>query len=301
MADGLGVRPSAVNGHAESRSDSTKSGRPFLKWAGGKGQAFDQLSGYLPKLDDQHRFFEPFLGGGAVFFSLLPKSARLSDSNRALVYSYQVVKDDVEGLISALGRLPPPKREEEYYAARTKYNRLQARISSLDKDQLTTFAALFIWLNHLCYNGLYRVNKSGGFNVPYGYYRNPSIYDAGALRASSRALRDSSVLCADYEIALESAGRGDLAYLDPPYDPVSDTARFTSYTPVGFGADEQVRLSKVVHELVARGCRVVLSNSPSNRVRSLYEGYRMEIIRVPRAINCVGTRRSAVEELVVIA
>lgn len=284
-----------------ARAPRSVSPRPFLKWAGGKSQAFQELRRFLPEVREGQTYYEPFLGGGAVYFGLAPKAAVLSDLNRSLVTTYQVVKDNVDQLIAALGKLAPPTSEKDYYTARIRFNRLATRLSTLDNAQIVTFAALFIWLNHLCYNGLYRVNKKGGFNVPYGFYRNPTIYSADTLRAVSATLRSAQVMAADYESALEGAGKGDLAYLDPPYDPVSETARFTSYTSTGFDVSQQERLARIVHDLVDRGCRVVLSNSPSDRIKDLYRGYRFERVEVSRAINCVGSRRSAVEELVVIA
>jgi len=301
MREGLGSESRSVSAGQTIGERRPSPAKPFLKWAGGKGQALVELRKFIPELDGNHTYFEPFLGGGAVFFGLGPRTAILADLNRALVFTYQVVKDNVEPLIEALGTMGPPATEKEYYTARAKFNRLIARVSTLDKRQLVTFAALFIWLNHLCFNGLYRVNKKGGFNVPYGYYQNPGIYNADVLRASSSALKGSVIMTADYESALSTAQEGDLAYLDPPYDPVSETAKFTGYTSSGFGAEEQKRLAGVVRELVSRRCRVVLSNSPSDRIIDLYRGYRIERIKVPRAINCVGTRRSAVEELVIIA
>ena len=296
-----GARSKDVPGPGSVRASQGQATKPFLKWAGGKGQALPELRRFLPELEEGSTYFEPFLGGGAVFFGLEPQSAVLSDLNRALVFTYQTVKDDVEGLIKALGKLAPPDSEPDYYTARTKFNRLLAHLSTLDKSQIVAFSALFIWLNHLCYNGLYRVNKKGGFNVPYGFYKAPAIYNAEVLRAASRLLRTARVMACDYETALEGAGKGDLAYLDPPYEPTSDTAKFTSYTSSGFGTTDQERLSRVVHDLVSRGCRVVLSNSPSERIKQLYSGFRFERVAVTRAINCVGSRRSAVEELVVIA
>src|SRR5271157_246676 len=261
MAESPGVRPTAVQERPPAKSVRGGATRPFLKWAGGKSQAFQELKEFFPALEEGHTYFEPFLGGGAVYFGLCPKSAVISDVNRALVFTYQAVKDNVEGLIGALGKMPPPESEKDYYTARTKFNRLSSRLSTLDKSQIVTFAALFIWLNHLCYNGLYRVNKKGGFNVPYGFYRNPTIYTAESLKAASQALRNAQIMAADYESALEGAKKGDIAYLDPPYDPVSETSRFTSYTTTGFDLSEQERLSRVVHQLVERGCRVILSNS----------------------------------------
>jgi DNA adenine methylase len=272
-----------------------------LKWAGGKSQALPALRQFLEPHSEKGTYYEPFLGGGAVFFSLAPPSAVLSDLNKALVYTYQAVKDNVDGLIRALGRLPLPETEKDYYSARNKFNQLVAHEATLDKDQLVTFSAMFIWLNHLCYNGLYRVNKKGGFNVPYGFYQKPSVYNSDVLRAASRALKGTRIMACDYETAVETAGKGDLVYFDPPYDPKSETAKFTAYTASGFDSDEQARLSRVVHELVDRGCHVVVSNSPSERILDLYRGFRIERVPVTRAINCVGSRREAVDELIIIA
>ncbi len=301
MAEDSETRSAAVALSVSAARVGAGAPKPFLKWAGGKGQAFSELRRFFPSLDPGATYYEPFLGGGAVFFGLMPAAAVLSDSNRALIFVYQAVKDHVERVIVALGRMSPPESERDYYTARTRFNKLLANLSTLDRGQIVTFSAMFIWLNHLCYNGLYRVNKKGGFNVPFGFYRNPTIYSAENLRAASAALQSTRILTSDYERALMTAEKGDLAYLDPPYEPVSETAKFTAYTPDGFGASEQERLSRVVHDLVSRGCRVVLSNSPSDRIKELYRGYRFERVRVPRAINCVGSRRGAVEELVVIA
>lgn len=277
--------------------------KPFLKWAGGKGLVVPQLRKLIPGLGATNRYFEPFLGGGAVFFALRPRRAKLGDLNEALVTTYKVVKDDVGQLISTLRRMRPPSREREYYSVRDSFNDLSSRVDALSKVELIDFAASFIWLNHTCYNGLYRVNRSGGFNVPYGFYQRPSIFSIPALEAASQALRSAhtSIIVGDYEATLEDAGAGDLAYLDPPYDPVSETASFTAYTSGGFGREEQERLSRAVHRLTDRGCKVVLSNSSSDLIRNLYHDYRIETVSVPRAINCVGSKRSRVDELIVIA
>jgi DNA adenine methylase len=277
--------------------------RPFLKWAGGKGQALSGLKRHLPTLGSSQTYYEPFLGGGAVFFHLSPPNAVLGDLNRSLIATYIVVKDNLSELLAELQKLKPPTDEENYYAVRDTFNDLRERLVQLSASDRARFAALFIWLNHTCYNGLYRVNKKGRFNVPFGFYQNPSIYSAAVLRQASRALRAARtrILAADYEEVLSGAVRGDVAYLDPPYDPVSSTARFTSYTSDGFDKAEQERLAGVVDDLVRRGCRVILSNSPSKLIKRLYGGYRTETVSVPRAINCVGSRRTRVAELVVIA
>lgn len=277
--------------------------RPFLKWAGGKGQAFPSLRQYLPPLEEGQTYFEPFVGGGAVFFALRPKQAVLSDLNGPLITTFKTVKDAPSDLATAIRRIGEPRGEEHYYEVRKRLNRLVAKRDKVSPEDRLLTAALFIWLNHTCYNGLHRVNQSGEFNVPYGFCQKPFIFSDQQLRAASKALRGAAALLleSDYERVLSRAVQGDLAYLDPPYEPVSPTASFTSYTREGFDAKEQERLSRVVHELVERGCRVVLSNSPSPRILELYKGFRTARVLVPRAINSVGTRRMKVDELVVVA
>jgi DNA adenine methylase len=277
--------------------------RPFLKWAGGKGQVFPSLRQYFPPLAEGQTYFEPFLGGGAVYFALLPKSAVLSDLNGPLISTFASVKDAPSELAAAIRRIGEPRGEEQYYEVRKRFNRLVTRRKSLTPGDRMNCAAMFVWLNHTCYNGLHRVNQQGEFNVPYGFCQKPFIFSEPQLKTASRALReaDAQLLESDYEKVLARAVRGDLAYLDPPYEPVSATASFTSYTREGFDGQEQERLSRVVHELVERGCRVVLSNSPSPRILELYKGFRTARVLVPRAINSVGTRRMKVDELVVVA
>ncbi len=277
--------------------------RPFLKWAGGKGQVFPRLRQHFLSLVGQGVYFEPFLGGGAVFFSLRPDRAVLSDVNPAVIAAFSAVKNNENEVLRRLGAASPPRSEREYRALRDRFNDLLPGCNQLDSHSRADFAATFIRLNHTCFNGLYRVNKQGRFNVPYGFYENPFIYSSDVIRADGRLLRAArtKLTVGDYERVLSDAGRGDLAYLDPPYDPVSETSRFTGYTASGFGASEQERLARVVADLVDRGCRVVLSNSPSPLVVNLYKGYHTERIRVPRAINSVGSGRAAVDELVVLA
>ncbi|EQD45585.1 adenine-specific DNA methyltransferase [mine drainage metagenome] len=277
--------------------------RPFLKWAGGKAQVYPALQRYFPPVAEVETYLEPFLGGGAVFFAYRPATAILADLNSALIVTYKTVKSNVDGVISELDAPSAQVTEEGYRDARVRFNKLLSRVSKLGAKQRTEFASLFIWINHTCFNGLFRVNTKGKFNVPFGYYQRPTIYSEVSLRAASEALREASaaLVSYDYERVLGGADKGDFAYLDPPYDPVSDTAKFTSYTRGGFDLEEQERLARVVHDAVGRGCRVVLSNSPSERIRKLYGDFRQEVVRVPRSINCQGTGRSPVEELVVIA
>jgi DNA adenine methylase len=267
--------------------------RPFLKWAGGKRQVLPEIRRYYPK-----RFgcyYEPFLGAGAVLFDLQPNKAVVNDINRELINAYRVIAHDVDALIADLRR----HRNEPSY-----YYRLRDLDRTHEFQHLTDIerASRIIFLNKTCFNGLFRVNSHGHFNVPYGHYKNPKIVDEAVLRAISEYLntRDISLVNADFEEALRDATYGDFVYLDPPYDPVSDTASFTGYNLNGFGRDEQIRLKSVFDDLHRRGCRVLLSNSATAFIKELYRDYRVEIIGAARAINSDATRRGKVDEVLVM-
>ncbi len=261
--------------------------RPFLKWAGGKGQLLTELRAVVPARSA--RYFEPFLGGGALFFDLLPAKGVLSDVNAEIIDCYLAVRDHVEELIRALGahRYDP----EHYYKMR------EVEPFGLP---LVERAARTIFLNKTGFNGLYRVNRSGKFNVPFGRYANPVICDERNLRACSRALSDVELAVCDFEVAVAGARRGDFVYFDPPYVPISRTSTFTAYAPRGFGPEEQVRLSKVFRRLTERGVCVVLSNSDVPEVRDLYAGYTIRAVKAARSINSKTSRRGPVCELVVL-
>jgi DNA adenine methylase len=300
------ARQSAARNEAPSRSDAraprvarapreavvratpqpSPQARPFLKWAGGKGQLLEQLQPLLPPR--YRRYLEPFAGGAAMFFSLGPRRAVLADVNAELVDCYLAARDDVDGVIAALGGYR--YGTEEYYRTRAR---------DPQTLPLAERAARTIYLNRTGYNGLYRVNRSGKFNVPMGRYTNPLLCDATNLRACSKALQGIDVRVADFEAVAARAKPGDFVYFDPPYVPVSDTADFTSYVPGGFSAAQQKRLATLFASLARRGVHAMLSNSDTPAVRELYRGFPIARVLASRAINSRGSRRGKVGEVVV--
>jgi DNA adenine methylase len=259
--------------------------RPFLKWAGGKGQLLGALRARVPAYK---RYFEPFLGGGALFFALQPERGVLSDVNDEIINCYKVVRDDVKALVGALGE--HRYDEEHYYDVR---NTDPATLRPIER------AARTIFLNKTGFNGLYRVNRSGKFNVPFGRYAKPAICDEKNLRACSHALQGMGIKSADFEQSAGRADAGDFVYFDPPYVPLSRTAAFTAYAPGGFGLDAQSRLAGLFAKLAARGTQLLLSNSDVPEIRELYASFRIETIPATRVINCKATRRGPVSELLV--
>lgn len=273
---------------------------PFVKWAGGKGQLLAQFAPYFPARFE--RYIEPFVGGGAVFFHLYNQGRLagrpvvLADHLEELINCYRVVQNRVAELIAELQRHEPYKREPAYFYQIRHWDRDPDYHRRSDVER----AARFLFLNHTCYNGLYRVNRQGRFNVPFGRYRNPTLGDADNLRTASRALQGVTLLVGDFERCLEFAAAGDFVYLDPPYHPLSDTASFTSYTAADFGAADQRRLAELVRELDRRGCQVMLSNSCTAPVQELYAGYEQVQVQAVRAINARGDRRGATPELLIM-
>jgi DNA adenine methylase len=272
---------------------------PFLKWAGGKTQILSELEKFIPL--EFNRYFEPFLGGGALFFRLTTKKNirlgdYLSDINEELITTYKVVKNEVEKLIALLANHQKDfnKNPSEFY------DELRKFVPATDID----IAARMITLNKTCYNGLYRVNKRGIFNVPIGRYKNPLICNSNNLKNVSLALRYSKAVIqpSDYkQILLENAKEGDFVYLDPPFDPPSITSCFTSYTTSGFIKTDQKELSDVFRELNERRCKVLLSNSNTEYIRELYSefGPYFKEIKVSRAINCKASKRTGHKELLI--
>jgi DNA adenine methylase len=272
-----------------------------VKWAGGKTQILDALVERAPARIET--YFEPFVGGGALFFRLAsdperrPRRAVLNDLNGELITTYEVVRDAVEPLIERLDALQRNYLEADDEARAARYYEVRDESPSAPLD----VAARLLFLNKTCFNGLYRVNRRGRFNVPHGRYRKPRIVDAGALRAASRALDGVELLSVDFEEACASAGRDDFVYFDPPFQPLSATSSFTAYTEGSFGRDDQLRLKWRIDALRDRGVPVMLSNSPDPWVLGLYEGSRYHVDRVParRSINSRGGGRGAIDELTV--
>lgn len=284
--------PKRVRGSRRALTDAHDPPRPFLKWAGGKGQLLEQLQPLLP-VAPFRRYFEPFVGSAALFFALRPAEATLSDVNEELIDCYLAVQKQVERLASALAR--HTYEEALYYQVRAQ------EPAALD---LPRRAARTIYLNKTGYNGLYRVNRAGLFNVPFGRYTNPGFCSPASLanlRACSRALRGARVVVRDFAQVVTRARKGDFVYCDPPYVPLSGTSAFTAYQAGGFGPDEQARLAEVVARLTDAGVLVMLSNSDTPSVRKLYASsrYRINTVTASRSINSRGSGRGKVREVVV--
>ncbi len=233
------------------------------------------------------------MGGAALFFHRRPRRAVLADLNRDLVETYRVVRDEPEALMRALRPLAAEHDQARYYARRSRYNEGRG-LERIER------AALFVYLNKTCFNGLHRVNRKGEFNVPFGRYKRPRILDEEGILRASESLQGVEIRHEGFEQVLRYARPGDFVYFDPPYLPVSATSNFTSYAKEDFGPEAHERLRDVFAELDRRGCKVMLSNSDAPLVRALYRRYRIERVAAARAINCNGRKRGPVTELVVL-
>lgn len=270
--------------------------KPFIKWAGGKRQLLPEILSRLPAT--MNTYFEPFVGGGAVFYALHAKGsflhAVINDLNSELITTYRTLSDPIllDEVVTLLKGYP---YEKEFYDDL----RTQLPVDLSDSQ----VCARFIYLNHVGFNGLYRVNKRGAFNVPFGTFVNPKICDEENLRLVSEALRLTKVTCTniDFEKAVESAQEGDVVYFDPPYLPVSPTAKFTEYLAGGFGLQEHERLAACVRTLAGKGVKVLLSNSDTATTRRLYEGFAIDTVSARRAINSKGDARGPVSEVLIKA
>ncbi len=286
-------------------SNRLRSAVPFVKWAGGKSQLLPQLSRFYPERFST--YYEPFLGGGAVFFDLLSKgritSAVLNDANKDLMNLWAAIKLEADPLMEESAKLQKETDDSSlFYKNRREFNSIELNPTFLTRPSVSK-AALLLYLNKTCYNGLYRVNAEGKFNVPFGRYEHPKLFDERNLKAVSYALKDdgrAELSSTDFEAAVRDTAKHDFVYLDPPYQPLSSTASFTGYTASAFDWQDQERLAELYHKLSRKGSYLMLSNSP--KVRELYEGrgYRIEVLGAARAISSVGNKRGPVEELVVM-
>jgi DNA adenine methylase len=271
--------------------EAAGSASPIVKWAGGKKKLIPELIARLPAT--WNRYYEPFAGGAALFFKLAPERAVLGDVNTDLIAMYRGVASDLDAVTRHLRSHQRRYSAEHFYRTRTQWNTRRTSWS------LAARASSFIFLNRSCFNGLWRVNRAGEFNVPFGRYTNPPICMPDVLRAAHAALQRAELRDGDYRATLRDATRGDLVYLDSPYSPVSATANFTSYASGGFGEGDQRELAKAARDLVARGCHVVLTNSDTPLVRSLYDGFQLDRVRCARSINSDASARGAVDELII--
>lgn len=263
---------------------------PIIKWAGGKRQLMFELLKNMPK--SYNRYFEPFIGGGALFFELQPENAYISDVNEELTNLYSVIKNNPNELIEDLKKHEVSK---DYFL----------QIRSIDRDhkylKLSDIqrASRFIYLNRTCFNGLYRVNSQGQFNVPFGHYKNPRIVDEHNLLNCSKLLQKTEIKNTDFSEILNHVKKGDFVYFDPPYVPLNETSSFTSYTKDGFDVDMQFKLRDVCDELDSMGVKFLLSNSDTPLVNELYENYNIKKVFASRAINANANGRGKITEVLV--
>ncbi len=289
--------------------------KPFLKWAGGKGQLVKEIDARLPaglRTGHIRKYLEPFAGGGAVFFHVAQHYSsiehfHLGDVNQDLISCYSVVKESVESLICELRTLEEdflpldmPRRKRFYLKLREQFN------AEKSPDSNVVTAARLIFLNKTCFNGLYRVNRKGHFNVPFGDYKRPTICDEENLRAVSELLQEANLVCGDFEDSESYLDDRTFVYLDPPYRPLSRTASFTSYSKNDFSEADQIRLAEFCKRIHSKGAQFILSNSdPKNEDPSdhffedHYGAFRMNRVKAARAINCKGTGRGQIYELVI--
>lgn len=279
------------NGNATFNNRTNRDVYPFLKWAGGKRQLIPKMKNFFPK--SYNNYIEPFVGGGAVFFYLLPETAILIDNNLELINCYRVIKKDLDKLIVSLKEY---KYEKDYYykiRALDRIPEIYNKLSDIEKASRTIF------LNKTGYNGLYRVNSKGQFNVPFGRHKNPKICDEENLIAVHKAIQNIEIIHGSFELCLEYANEGDFVYLDPPYYPLSDTALFTSYTKENFGEESQIQLFKVFKQLDEQGCKLILNNSYCDFILDLYTDYKIITMKAKRAINSVSSKRGFILEVLI--
>jgi len=293
----------------------SKNVKPFLKWAGGKSQLLSEIEKYYPFNSGKiTKYAEPFVGGGAVLFDILSKynlkEVYISDINAELINTYIIIRDNIEGLIKELCKmrddyipLETEDRKTYYYEKRDRFNDLKV---NGNEETNTEKAALMIFLNRTCFNGLFRVNMKGQFNVPIGSYKNPLICDEDNLRDVSEKLKNVTIICGDYQESRDFIDKNTFVYFDPPYRPLTETSNFTAYTENLFNDEEQVELAKFVDEMDKKGARVVVSNSdPKNSNNQddffdeIYSAHKIKRVEAKRMINCNGEARGKIKELLI--
>jgi DNA adenine methylase len=271
--------------------------KPFVKWVGGKRQLLAEITPLIPEAFT--RYIEPFTGGGAVFFSLSKRllddhiPAWLNDINPELINVYQVVRDRPDVL---LADLHTHIHSKEYFLSLRGLDRQEGGLSSLTPVQR---ASRFIYLNRTAFNGLYRVNAKGQFNVPFGRYKNPAIADADTIYGCSKALQKVKISCSSFDTLLPQTKEGDFIYLDPPYIPLNKTSYFTSYDQTGFGHDEQQKLADLIRDMDRRGVRFLVSNAYVPELKNFYSGFTIIEVQATRAINANKDGRHAISEALI--
>ncbi|MDD4111127.1 MAG: DNA adenine methylase [Clostridia bacterium] len=279
-----------------------KDAKPFIKWVGGKGKLVPELEKYFPK--KFNRYFEPFVGGGALFYEVIKKNnivfSSINDINKKLIITYKQIQQDPKKIISLLKnieneykKLSLEEQKEYFYKIRKKYNE-----ESLDN---ITIAVYLIFLNKTCFNGMYRENSKGGYNIPFGDQKNPTICDEKNILAVSKCLKNTEINNLSFEEAVEKCKKGDFIYFDPPYYPISATSSFTSYSKNSFGPREQEKLRDVFIKLAKKGCFVMLSNSNTDFIREIYKEYKdyFKYIYATRSINSNGNKRGKILEIAI--
>ncbi|HXK82062.1 MAG TPA: DNA adenine methylase [Bacteroidales bacterium] len=267
---------------------------PFLKWVGGKRQLIPAIVENLPKGIKNLKYYEPFIGGGAVLFHLQPKNAVINDLNEELINVYRVIKNDLEALINDL-RIH--KNNADYF-----YEiRGLDRTDDFNKLSAVQKASRVIYLNKTCYNGLYRVNNAGEFNAPFGRYKNPNIVNEPTLKAVNKFLNSSNIIinCDDYEKVLEKADNNSFVYIDPPYHPISESSNFTGYVQGGWNMYDQVRLRDNCDKLNERGVKLLISNSSASFIKDIYENYKIINVKATRYINSNASGRGEIDEVLI--
>ena len=295
LLDSSGSARDLVQMDLLSWSPEPREPRPVVKWVGGKTKLLPELLARMPPSFE--RYYEPFAGGAALFFRVAPTRAAgsvvLGDANADLIAMYRAVADDVESVIARLWSHSVQHSEQHFAYVRGAWNRNSMHDGPIDR------AAAFIYLNKTCFNGLWRVNRAGELNSPWGKHAT-FVPDHGALRLASSVLQRADLRASGYRETMRDVGPSDFAFMDPPYVPASATANFTSYTADAFGPEQQRELADTALKLVKRGCRVMLSNSDTPYVRELYSDFRIDSVKCSRAINSKSSGRGAVGEVIII-